>query len=377
MRIVLAILALAACDKPDPLFCMKHADQCNDGGPGDHPDTPDATEQLDFGMGAYAVHLESPATGTLTLGSFSTSGGNPCASVQYWADSNQPAACFVVAADIMITNATITGTRPVVFVAANNITITGTLDISSHLVSGALTLGAGVVSPPTGACAGTAPGNDANGGGGGGGGTFGSKGGPGGAGNNGAAAGGIPPATPAAPMYLRPGCSGQTGGTGGTGGLGGGGGGAAYLLAANQIDLSAGGINASGAGGSAGSGKGGGGGGGAGGMVVLYADSIPTSVGTKIYALGGGGAGGAANGGGNAGSDPAFATPPTGGSAGGAPGSCSNTGAGGAGSNSGDGTIGGSGQSTCGGGAGGGGIGYVQANKALGSGTYAPSPVIP
>ena len=377
MRILL-VFALAACDKPDPLFCSKHADQCNDGGPLDHPDTGDAL--FVFGSGNYQVTITQDVSGAPTFsGALNTSGSNPCSSSQLWSDMTQPQACFVVAQNITINNVTATGSRPVVFIASDTITVMGVLDVSSHDTANTQVLGPGAQTPPTGGCGGTPPSGSSNGGGGGAGGSFKTKGGDGGVGNNSGVqtAAGTAAAIVASgePSLLRAGCSGQKGGDGqsvGVGGAGGGGGGAVYLVAGNKLDLTVGAINASGAGGSFGTMRGGGGGGGSGGMIVLYAPNIATGGQTKLIANGGGGAAGANAS--NQGLDPDPANPTTPAAGGNSGAGCSTNGGGNGAVLTNNGGVGGPGCD--GGGGGGGAVGYIQTNQSLGQGAFSPSPTL-
>jgi hypothetical protein len=380
-------IVVVGCTKQNPDFCPAHPDDPRCGGITDGgTDSPDGDNGIDadltWGTGDFAVLLPTAGPATLTLNSFSTSGGNPCIGSQAWVNASQPDACFVVAANVTIQDATITGSRPLVIVGTESITIKGKLDIASHNTAGVLTNGPGVANPPTGACGGTVPQTDSGGGGGGAGGSFQTKGGNGGTGNGAAATvpnGGVAAAAMTMPMLLRAGCSGQTGAAGGTGGPGGGGGGAIYLLGGTKIDLSTAVINASGAGGAPGTSRGGGGGGGSGGMVVLYVDSaggtITTTAATRIVANGGAGGGGGAQGG-----DPDVTMATSAAIGAGASGGCSTNGGGnggflttpggngGPGCNSGGGTMGGGG---------GGGVGYIQSNLAVGQGTYSPTVTLP
>jgi hypothetical protein len=378
-------IVLVGCTKQNPDFCPAHPDDPRCGGMTDGGGSADADNGIDadltWGTGDFAVLLPTAGPATLTLNSFSTSGGNPCIGSQAWVNNQQPDACFVVAANVTIQDATITGSRPLVIVATDTLTITGKLDIASHNTSGVLTNGPGVANPPTGACGGTVPEGDSDGGGGGAGGSFQTKGGNGGTGYDATTVpnGGVAAAIMPTPTLLRAGCSGQTGAAGGTGGGGGGGGGAMYLLAGNKIDLSAAVINASGAGGAPGTSRGGGGGGGSGGMVVMYVDStagtITTTAATKIVANGGGGGGGGAQG-----ADPDVTMATSAALGAGSSGGCSTNGGGnggflttpggngGPGCNSGGGTMGGGG---------GGGVGYVQSNLAVGQGSYSPTVTLP
>lgn len=373
-------IVLVGCMKQNPDFCPAHPDDPRCGGGGDGGNGADADSgstidaRLSFGSGAYAILLTAGAMGTVTFtgAPLDTDATMLCLPTQVWVNTNQPDACFVVAANITVGSTSllqVTGSRPLVLLASDKITIAGTLDVASHL--GAATGGPGTPDP---ACtAGTAPGTDSSGGGGGAGGTFIGKGGNGGGGNganNGGAAANAPITSP---MYLRAGCSGQNGAAGGGGGEGGHGGGAVYLIAGNEINLSGGRVNASGAAGSTGSTRGGGGGGGSGGMIVLAATTITTDDNTIMIANGGGGAGGANTG--SAGSDPVLSTPLVGGLGGTTGGGCgTNTGGGGQASNAVG--PGGPGPSNCGGGGGGGGIGLIQSSAIPAKGTYSPMPML-
>jgi hypothetical protein len=201
-------------------------------------------------------------------------------------------ACVIAGKDVMVTaNIVAIGTRPLVLLARDTITVTGTIDVSSHRAG---RTGAGASAP---GCAGTPPHSNAGAkaAGGGAGGSFGGRGGSGGGGT--AAMGGIATA-PIIPALVRGGCAGQDGGTpsGIRVGSGGASGGALYLVAGSTIDVG-GVLLAQGAGGggpaSALTGDGGGGGG-SGGLVALDAPAI--HIAGMIYANGGGGAEGAESG---------------------------------------------------------------------------------
>lgn len=206
----------------------------------------------------------------------------------------QPAACFVVGRTLTLTNVTASGSRPLVLVASDTITINGVLDVASHRGG---TIGPG--SQPT-ACkpfTGT-PENSGNGGGGGAGGSFGTAGGDGGQGDSSRQGGQAAAANNEPPTVLRAGCAGQRGGE--DGGAPGRGGGAVYLVAGISIG-GPGTIHAGGSGGTSANSSSGGSGAGTGGMIVLAAPVI--SLGGAV-ANGGGGASGASNStGGTSGSD--------------------------------------------------------------------------
>ena len=176
------------------------------------------------------------------------------------------------------------GTKPLVLVSTSAVALSGIIDVSSHVVSGA---GAGALSAEVEACKAAAQPTIASGGYGG---TFHGHGGEGGDANPDDGAKGRPgQAVSGVPTVLRGGCAGATGaGNLGTSGQGGPGGGAVAIVAM-AITVS-GIINASGAAGLAGSlTRSGGGGGGSGGMVVLDAPSITPNGEPQLFANGGGG----------------------------------------------------------------------------------------
>jgi hypothetical protein len=184
---------------------------------------------------------------------------------------------------------TVTGTKRLILIAADSLTITGTLDASSRR---------GLPGGPaadTGPCAvgAIAPTTNMQGGGGWGG-TFGSGGGNGGTTPSGGIGGSA--GAPQSITALAGGCPGGNGAPNGVNvGAGGGGhgGGAVMLLAGQTLQID-GVVNASGGGGSGGKSAGGGGGGGAGGMIVLESPSV--KVPGQCFANGGGaGEGGAAS----------------------------------------------------------------------------------
>lgn len=201
----------------------------------------------------------------------------------------------------------LTGTAPVYVVATSAITIDGTVDASSRGAPSLVNDGAGA--GPAAICLSTIAGNGApcsnggSGGGGGGFGTFGGNGGYGGVGSNcvagqdgngisGGAGGSVSPVT-----TIRGGCNGGAGAIGnnpgpGTGGRGGG---AVYLLARDQVTVSATGkVLAGGAGGrGASGGRSAGGGGGSGGMIRIAGNLVTVA---GVLAANGGGGGGGCNG---------------------------------------------------------------------------------
>jgi hypothetical protein len=197
-------------------------------------------------------------------------------------------ACVITGQSITVpgnNTVTATGGKRLVLFSTGGITISGTLDASSHD-------GATGPAADSGPCQSTF--TDATGGALGGGGWGGSFGGTGNNGGNGSGAGvGGVAAPPGISTGLTGGCSGGRGGSnlrGGGGGAGGHGGGAVLLLAAQTLKIS-GIVNASGAGGAGGGTGGGGGGGGSGGMIVLEAGTVDTS--GRCFANGGGGGEGA------------------------------------------------------------------------------------
>lgn len=221
--------------------------------------------------------------------------------------------CVLAGTQVTVNGATIAiGSRPLVIIATDMLTIGGTLDVSSTVVPRRIGAGANA-SACTVPTAGT---SDSGGGGGGAGGSFGTAGGGGGTGDtnnnhppNGMAPGGRAGAAQVA-MHLRGGCPGSPGGEGddpstnagdSPGGQGGDGGGAVRLIAATSITVG-GGVYASGAGGGATPGtpacstatnggyEQGGGGAGAGGMIWIDAPAL--TIGGKLVANGGGGGGG-------------------------------------------------------------------------------------
>jgi hypothetical protein len=229
--------------------------------------------------------------------------------------TNGPELCVIAGMTVRVSGSfAAIGTRPLVLIGADSITVSSTLDVSSKIAGGSRK-GAGANDP--GCTVGSNGKNDSGGGGGGAGGSFGTIGGSGGDGDHnnnfppaGTAPGGTPGAVQATPAVLRGGCKGSSGGAGAdvaasqTGGAGGDGGGAVYLIAGNLITIS-GEVFASGAGGAVVPGSSGfeqgAGGGGSGGMIVLDAPTIQVQ--GRIAANGGAGAGGGADTGGTPGGD--------------------------------------------------------------------------
>lgn len=219
--------------------------------------------------------------------------------------------CVIAGTTIDVETTLVTGSRPLVLLATEEIRVDGALDISAR--------GGGAQRAPGGDPAGGCNGGIPAGGGqnpetrGGAGGSFGGVGGRGGVrnGNDYSATSGVPGAAIALspPTTLRGGCRGQNGGAGAPGGFGGG---AVYLVSLERIAVT-GSINASGAGGSGGGVRRGGAGGGSGGMIGLDAPAVSVT-GTVFADGGGGGEGGGGQNPGEAGDDPTGRAPAAGGS---------------------------------------------------------------
>jgi hypothetical protein len=259
----------------------------------------------------------------------------------------------VIAANTITVSSTLraTGTKPLVFVAADSISVPASINVGSQRTP-TESIGAGA-DPATGCNAGTpaAPGATSGGGAGGsfmGAGANGGNGGGAGGGN-----GGVHGTAPGIGTSIHGGCPGQDGAGGGKGAHGHGGG-AVFMIAGNTITVGAT-INAGGEGGAGASGMdSGGGGGGAGGMIGFDAPNIMVT-GTLIANGGGGaeGSGNAANG--NPGGDATSTNPALGGAAGSSGGEGGNGSAGAANGPGMPGVDGGSG-----GGGGGGGAGLIK-----------------
>ncbi len=183
-----------------------------------------------------------------------------------------------------------TGKRPLVIVSWSDMTVAGTIDVSStvdHVAAGANPTNCDDPMTLAGA-------DDANGSSGGGGGGLGGDGGDGGDGNGGAAVGGSGGNKISLPAYILGGCAGGHGG-GLLGGAAGNGGGALHLAAQGMMTID-GLINAGGGGGNGSGGmRSGGGGAGSGGFIDLQADSVSLGSTAVLVANGGGGGGGSDN----------------------------------------------------------------------------------
>jgi hypothetical protein len=277
--------------------------------------------------------------------------------------SSVTGACVKIARSIDIaSNWNVHGTRPLVLVAEDAITIEMRLDGSSHDSGPVLGPGASSMMCGNNKTPGMTQGGP--------GGSFSGTGGPGPGGIT--AAGTLPK-----PTSLRGGCRGTDGGNSGgnAGGAGGDSGGAIYLIAGTSITVtSTGSIDVSGAGGHGGKkGGGGGGGGGSGGLIVLDSPAI-TNAGNIFASGAGGGEGGDDQDGANGGeaSDPAQF-------AGGGNGNTQHGGNGGIGSfgTTKNGGAGGTGGPGAGDGGGGGAAGYILlfgATSISGGGGVAPPP---
>ncbi len=319
------------------------------------------------GTGLLEVCLPPPTIEILKLaGNVDTTVGNGCIAVPQLGGLEL---CVRHAETIRIDEVTrVTGTRPLVLVATDTITVSNMLDVSSTSLG---RVGAG----SAGDCVtGDDGANGASNAAGGAGGSSAFEGGGGGS-TSGGAIGGTP-----GPVVLlvtvSGGCSGGRGGTAGAGtpARGGAGGGAVYLIAGTRIVVTAAGsIHASGAGGQGGPAVNhGAGGGGAGGLIGLDAPTV--EIAGTATARGGGGGGGGGTAAGENGADP---TGPSGQTRGGGSPSGGSSGGDGCG-----GTIGGQpGAATNrGGGGGGGGCGYIRlyGDRVISGATNPPpTPILP
>lgn len=245
-----------------------------------------------FCYGTLATRCyDAPPTGDVTLsGTIDTASDVRC---EPFAQPAGPELCLIATGTITIdaSGVVATGARPLMLVAADTITVTGTLDVASRR---GVQVGAGANAA---ACPALAAGGTARHGGGGAGGSFGTAGQIGGRGGGDVGedgAGGVNGPSQDA-TFVRGGCAGAPGGGGMVAlpGAGGDGGGAMYLVAGTSITV-AGQLQASGAGGlgpAASSSSSGGGGGGAGGLVGLEAPMIDVT-GSVVANGGGGGEGG-------------------------------------------------------------------------------------
>jgi hypothetical protein len=349
--------------------CMVGATACGFPRPPDLAGDAAADVQPDartcFGDDPFKVCFASAPTGAIDISTattfdtvYGTISGTPltCATPM----SGGTGYCVLAARTIMIsTPLRAVGTRPLVLVAADSITVptSASVDVGSHRVP-VESIGAGADSA-SGCNEGTAP-TTANGtSGGGAGATF--IGGGGSAGNGGNAGGGAGQRAPgiSTVITVRGGCPGQDGAGDNKGALGHGGG-AVFLLAGSRITMDgtilAGGEDGGGATGM----SAGGGGGGSGGMIGFNAPTIAVT--GAVIANGGGGGAGAATAGGQPGSD-AVTTDSAAGGAGGS-GMGGDGGVGSSGSISTSGAFGHDGSSNMGvgggGGGGGGGAGLIK-----------------
>jgi hypothetical protein len=363
----LLLLALCGCSS---VFGLHDPARAVDGGVPDVPidgsrdDGPPADAPMCFGTGEYTVCFDALPTDAATYtGTVNTATAAACATNVHWMSASQPDSCFLAGTNVMLSDVTLTGARPVVVVATGTVTVMGLVDASSHR---AATTGAGTGSP---ACnAPDAAQEDTEGGAGGAGGSYGTLGGNGGKSSNGMAGGAA--AAAGAITSLHGGCRGAPGAKGGGGqsGAPGMGGGALYIVAGNNIVLGASTIAANGAGAGVAQNRWGGAGGGTGGMLVLQAPAI-AALSATLMANGGGGASGASGGAGTPGADPSTSSPlaPAPGGTGNADGgngyAASSPAAAGMASPGG----------TTGGGGGGGGGGYIRANVAIDGATASPA----
>jgi hypothetical protein len=273
-----------------------------DGPPADAPPPPCELRYADV-----CVSLDLALDRTFAVsGEINTDTSTECA--VYPQVSKTTPYCIIAGSTITVTAGVTlraTGARPLVLAATGNITIDGTIDVSSRRATRAPdalpeSIGAAGNSAMCSAFRRNVD-SSVDGGAGGAGGTFGGTGGGGGDGNydviNARAQGGLAPMNPdELPMtQLRSGCRAQNGGGSGpnatNGGRGGPGGGIVYLATKLGVVVN-GVIAANGGGGMGGGAQAGGGGGGSGGLIVLEGATIRRN--GKLIANGGGGGEGGA-----------------------------------------------------------------------------------
>jgi hypothetical protein len=350
--------------------------------PDARPDAPPPDARVCFGNSPFTVCFTTPPTGTIDVSiptTFNTDTGTvigtgtqlTCATPTSGGGPGGNGYCVLAANTITINQSLrAIGTKPLVLVAVDSISVPMSIDVSSHRMGPIDSLGAGA-DPATGCGNGTPPSSAMGTSGGGAGG---SSMGPGGSGGNGGGVnggvGGVHAGSPGFGTVLRGGCPGQDGAGVGHGARGHGGG-AVFLIAGNSITVG-GMINAGGEGGAGATGANdGGGGAGAGGLIGFDAMTI-TGTGTLIANGGGGGEGGSSGGTkGNPGDDASSTSAAAGGTGGSNSGG--DGGAGSAGAAGGTGVIGQDG--TAGGGGGGGGAGLIKAPATATLGTnVSPAP---
>lgn len=251
------------------------------------------------GSGAFEVCLTAlPSAPVVVQGSIDTDASSYCFD-GYTLPAEHPW-CVVIGTTLAVHSVTAQGSRPLVLLATQDLTIANgdLLDASSHQ---------GVAGPAANnpACSTSSAGNAGvldDGGGAGAGGSFGTMGGGGAAGGDSAATPGSVGGAIAMPSGLFGGCPGGLGGEGNDPQTDecnpnmsdppGAGGGAVYLLAGGTVRID-GTVAAGGAGGGGGKlARGGGSGGGSGGLIVIWAGSSIMGNG-QLVTTGGGGGGGA------------------------------------------------------------------------------------
>jgi hypothetical protein len=320
------------------------------------PDAP-PDARVCFGTAPFTICLASAPTTPVMLASATpvdTTTSTMCVATMSGAASYCVIAGTTISVDMKLRA---TGSKPLVLLASDTITVNATIDVASRRGTSPET-GAGADPQAPSCAAGTAPGAGGGQGAGGAGGSFIGLGGSGGAGGNGGA-GGVTGAVIATVNQLRGGCPGQDGQGGADGGPKGHGGGAVLLIAGIKISVNAVLISAAGEGGMGGAGNAAGAGGaGAGGMIAFDAPMFECSNSALLLATGGGGGQGgdfAAGASGSNGGDPSSTTAAPGGNLGSPRGGDGGAGATAPGTAAGAGGFGDNAGATRGGGGGGGG----------------------
>ncbi|HEX3762232.1 MAG TPA: hypothetical protein VHW23_26205 [Kofleriaceae bacterium] len=295
MRVWVLALTLVGCGFSSPAAMNSTGDDAGDQGSdgsdgGAGSDAGSSSSPIHVCLGTFVKVCADAPRGSLnlmtgTIDTSDTSASSKCLPRGAYTIDPDADACVIASQTIAVpanNTVSVTGTRRLILLADETLTIAGTLDVASHRK--------GMTGPAadTGPC----PTNFTNPttatqGGGSWGGTLAQPGNSGGSTPDGGI-GGIQGSAVLVTAFGG-GCPGGNGAgnSANTGGGSGGHGGGAALLLAGQIAAVSGTVNASGAGGNGGKARGGGGGGGTGGMIVVEAPMVRIT--GKCFANGGGG----------------------------------------------------------------------------------------
>ncbi len=142
MKRIAIVIALVGCrSEINPAYCVAHEGdpRCPDAGavpdgPADGATTSDVSTCLGSGLYTVCLATQLPTTNLTVTQDIDTDSTSPCLHFQPpgWVEGGQPPACFVVGVKVtMSSSINARGSRPLVVVAIDSLTISDAIDVSA------------------------------------------------------------------------------------------------------------------------------------------------------------------------------------------------------------------------------------------------------